>query len=366
MRIKLTGLLIIIFSFVAGIIFSAEPKVEKKKEGTKERLKVGFVYVGPVGDAGWTYSHDVGRRAIEKKFPNVETKYIESVSEADVERVITNLAQKDFNLIFTTSFGFMDPTLKVAGKFPKTIFMHCSGYKTAKNMGNYFGRMYQGKYLSGIVAGKMTKTNKIGFIGPHAIPEVIRHIDAFTLGVRAVNSNATVKVIWTGAWFDPTKEKEAANSFFDAGCDIVATDADSVAPLQEAEKRGKYAIGYDSDSSHFAPKAFLTAPIWDWGIYYIKVIQEVLDGKFKPASDMWGMETGILKLAPFGPMVTDDVKKAVEEAKKKICSGEFKVFEGPIKNQKGELVLTKGQVMSDKDLLDINFFVEGIEGSIPK
>jgi len=341
---------------IGGFSFAAQGK-----------LKVGFVYVGPVGDAGWTYAHDQGRKYIETKFPNVETVYLESVPEgAESARAIEHLIAMGCKVIFTTSYGFMDSTIEVAKKYPDVVFMHCSGYKRAKNVGTYFGRMYEARFLSGIVAGMMTKSNKIGYVAAHPIPEVIRGINAFTLGVRKVNPKATVHVVWSNTWYDPATEKEAALSLIEAGCDVIAQHQDSPAPQQAAQEKGVYSIGYNSDMSAFAPKAHLTAPVWNWGIIYEYVIKSVLDGTWQSEDIWWGMNKGVVGLAPFGPMVSEEVKKEVEKYKELIVSGKFHPFGGPIVDQEGKIRVPEGKVATDKELLEMSYFVDGVVGKIPK
>lgn len=339
---------------------------EKKPQAT-EKTKVAFVYVGPVGDAGWSYSHDQGRKYLMEKMPDVQTTIIESVPEgADSERVITQLAEQGHKIIFTTSFGYMDPTINVAKKYPNIVFMHCSGFKTADNVGTYFGRIYQARYLSGIVAGKTTQSNIIGYVAAHPIPEVVRGINAFTQGVRSVNPNAKVKVVWTSTWYDPAKEKQAALSLLDAGADVIAQHQDTPGPQQAAEERGKFSVGYNTDMSKMAPKAVLTSAMWNWGPFYVKTIESVKNGTWK-SGQYWGpMSDGIVTLAPYGPMVKDDTKKLVEEAKARIVKGEWDVFSGPVKDQSGQVRIPAGQKMSDKDMLAFDWFVEGVEGTIAK
>jgi basic membrane protein A len=330
-------------------------------------IKAAFVYVGPVGDGGWTYAHDQGRKEMEKLPFVKKTTYIESVPEgAESTRVIMSLAKKGYNLIFTTSFGFMDSTLEVSKRFKDVVFEHCSGYKTSKNMGNYFGKFYQGKYLSGIIAGAMTKSNIIGYVAAHPIPEVIRGINAFTLGVHLVNPKAVVKVVWTQTWFDPGLERNAADSLLDVGADVLSMHQDTPATLQAAEARGKFAIGNDSDMRQFAPNAFLTAPVWNWGVIYKYIATEVHNGTWKPEEIWWGMEKDVVRLAPISDKVPADIKKLVEKKKQEIIEGKFKIFTGPIKNQEGKVVLEKGKTFSDKELLSMHFFIEGVQGHIPK
>lgn len=331
-------------------------------------LKVAFIYIGPVGDAGWTYAHDQGRLYAEKVLGDkITTTYIESVPEGmESYNTIKSLAKRKYDVIFTTSFGYMDATLMAAQEFPQIHFFHCSGYKTAENMTAYFGRMYQPRFLSGIVAGMMTKSNIIGYVAAHPIPEVIRGINAFALGVKLVNPLAKVKVVWTNTWYDPATEKEAALSLLDAGADVIAQHQDSPAPQQAAQERGAYSIGYNTDMSEFAPKAHLTAPIWNWGIFYADVLQKIIDGTYKHGNFWLGMKEGIVDLAPFGPMVPENVKTIVNVFKKAIINGDFDPFQGPIYDQSGNLRVPKGQKLSDEELLSMNWFVDNVEGKIPE
>ncbi len=345
-----------LFALAAGIGLCAATASAKE-------MNVGFVYVSPVGDAGWSYAHDVGRQAIEA-MDGVKTSYVEAVPEGpDSERVMLNMARKGYDLIFATSFGYMDPMLKVAKQFPDTVFMHCSGFKTAENMGNYFGRIYQARYLSGIVAGGMTKSNTIGYVAAFPIPEVIRGINAFTLGVRSVNPEATVRVVWTKTWYDPATEKEAAKSLLDVGADVIAQHQDSPGPQEAAQEKGVYSIGYNSDMSKFAPKAHLTAPVWNWGPYYVSVVEKVQNGTWKAGSEWPGLAEGIVDLAPFGPMVPQDLQDKTNAAKAEIKDGRLKVFTGPIKDQKGAEKLAAGVSASDEELLGMTWFVEGVIGT---
>jgi len=328
--------------------------------------KVGFVYVGPVGDHGWSYQHDQSRLAVEKAL-GVKTTFVESVAEgADAERVIRKLASSGNDLIFTTSFGYMNPTLKVAKRFKKVKFEHATGYKRAANVSTYSARFYEGRAILGAIAGKMTKSNVVGYIGSFPIPEVIRGIDAFTLALRKVNPKATVKVVWVNSWFDPGKEGDAAKALIDQGVDIITQHTDSPAPLQVAEKRGVYAFGQASDMSAFAPKAQLTSIIDNWDNYYIERVKAVMDGTWK-STDTWdGIKPGMVEMAPYGDAVPQDVRDMADKIKASIVDGSFHPFQGPIKNQKGELVVKEGEVISDADLAGLSWYVEGVEGSIPK
>jgi len=328
--------------------------------------KVGFVYVGPVGDHGWSYQHDQGRQALEKAL-GVKTTFVESVAEgADAERVIRQLASSGNDVIFTTSFGYMNPTLKVAKRFKKVKFEHATGYKRASNVSTYSARFYEGRAILGAIAGKMTKSNVVGYIGSFPIPEVIRGIDAFTLALRKVNPKATVKVVWVNSWFDPGKEGDAAKALIDQGADIITQHTDSPAPLQVAEKRGVYAFGQASDMKAFAPKAQLTSIIDDWSDYYIARVKAAMDGSWK-STDTWdGIKSGMVEMAPYGDAVPQDVREMADSIKASIVDGSFHPFQGPIKNQKGELVVKKGEVIADGDLAKLNWYVEGVEGKFPQ
>jgi len=330
-------------------------------------LKVGFIYVGPVGDFGWSYQHNQGRLAVEKEFGDrVETTYVESVHEGpDAERVIRQLAASGHGLIFTTSFGFMDPTLKVAKMFPKVKFEHATGYKRADNVSTYSARFYEGRYVIGTIAGLMTRTNKIGYIASVPIPEVVRGINAATLAARKVNPNITTQVVWVNSWYDPGKEADAAKALIANGADIIMQHTDSPAGLQVAENAGVYAFGQASDMIKFAPTRQLTAIMDNWGPYYIKRVQAVLDGSWT-SQDSWdGIASGQVKMAPYTNM-PDDVKAAAETAEADIASGAVRPFAGPIKDRDGVERVAAGAVADDGMLLGMNWFVEGVEGDLPK
>ncbi|MGO4106717.1 BMP family ABC transporter substrate-binding protein [Paenibacillus sp. YAF4_2] len=341
---------------------SADPAAT---DSGKKLPRVAFVYIGPPGDGGWTFEHDNGRKYMEEKL-GIKADTVENVPEsADAERVITELAQ-NHDIIFTTSFGYMDPTLNVAKKFPDVKFMHTAGYKTADNMSTYFGKNYEASYLSGIAAGKMTKSNVIGYVGAFPIPEVIYNINAFALGIQSVNPEAKVDVVWSNTWYDPTAERQAAISLLDKGADVLLAYQDSPATLQAAAERGALAGGNDSDMTRYAPEAYLTNPTWNWGPYYTKVVQSVIDGTWKSEQYSGDMVDGMVGLAPLGPSIPDDVKKLVEDAKAKVLSGELNVFNGPIVDASGASKLEAGQTMSLEDILGMNWFVKGVEGTIPQ
>jgi basic membrane protein A len=334
-----------------------------QEKGLAKETQVGFIYVSPIGDAGWSYAHDQGRLYIDK-MDGVTTSFVEDVAEGpDAERVMLNMARKGYKLIFATSYGYMDSMLKVAQQFPKTIFMHCSGFKTAPNMGNYFGRIYQARYLTGMIAGSMTKSNTIGYVAAFPIPEVIRGINAFTLGVQSVNPKAQVRVVWTKTWYDPATEKEAAKSLLDVGADVIAQHQDSPGPQEAAQEKGVYSIGYNTDMTPFAPKAHLVAPIWNWGPFYAEIVKAVQNGTFEPKAYWYGLETGIVDISPMSDKIPADVQTLVLSTKQAIIEGKFKVFTGPIKDQQGQVKMAAGQNATDTELLGMNWFVQGVIGT---
>jgi simple sugar transport system substrate-binding protein len=333
-----------------------------------EPLKIGFVYLGPIGDAGWTYAHDQGRLMMEKALGSrVKTTYVENVPEtADAERVIRQLAADGNTLIFTTSFGYMEPTLKVAKQFPKVRFEHATGYKTAPNVAVYQARFYEGAYLLGILAGKMTKTNTLGFVGSFPIPEVIRNINAFTLGAQSVNPAIKTKVIWVSSWYDPGKERQAAEALVAQGADVMCQNTDSPATVQVAQEKGVYAFGWDTDMERFAPKAHLSANTNNWGVYYTEAAKRALDGKWKPTDTKWGLKENLVVMSPLNKAVPADAAQAYEAKKKAITEGTFVPFQGPIKDQSGAVKVAAGAAMPMEQVMGINWYVQGVEGSIPK
>lgn len=350
---------------IAAMVLSGCGRREAAPGTADKPFKVAFVYIGPPGDLGWTYEHDRGRKMLEAEFGDrVQTRYIENISEGpDAARVIRDFAQQGFDMIFATSFGYMDAMVEVAQEFPNIKFEHCSGYKTAPNMSTYFGRMYQARYLSGIVAGRMTQNNTIGYVAAFPIPEVVRGINAFTLGVRAVNPDAKVYVVWTNTWFDPVVEREAAVALLDQGADIIAQHQDTTEPQKAAQERGMLSIGYNSDMRAFVGDTVLTSPIWNWGVYYIQTVRAAMEGTWT-THQYWGqMKEGIVGLAEFSPRVPQAVRDEVEAAKQKIFAGQD-VFCGPIKDQNGQVRVAAGQCMTDAEMLSFDWFVEGVVGSI--
>jgi len=332
----------------------------------QEKLKVGFIYVGPVGDFGWSYQHDQGRKAIEAAFPGkVETTYIENVPEADSERSIEQLARTGHKLIFTTSFGYMEPTLKVAKKYPDVKFEHATGFKRDKNVSTYSAKFHEGRYVIGKIAGKMTKSNVIGYVGAVPIPEVIAGINAFYLGAKSVNPNVKIKIAWAFDWFNPGKEGDAAKALMDQGADIITQHTDSPAPLQQAAARGKLAFGQASDMSKFAEKNILTSIIDDWAPYYVERTRAVLEGTWQSQDVFDGLAKGKVKMGPFVNM-PDDVKKLAEDTVAGIIAGKQDPFLCPLKKQDGSAVDCKGDRLDDGQIASMNYYVEGIEGTIPK
>lgn len=327
-------------------------------------LKIGFVYPGPVADVGWTCQHDLGRRMVEQTFgKQVETVFVESVPEGpNSERVIRQLAMDGCGMVVTTSFGFMDPTLRVAKDFPNVAFEHCSGYKTAANVGTYQTRFYEGAFLQGVIAGRMTKNNVLGYVAPFPIPEVIRNLNAFVLGARSVNPKVTCKVVWINSWYDPSREREAGTTLMNQGADTFYQNTSSPAIVQMAESRGLYAFGQDSDMGHYGPNAHLTANTLNWGVYYVHKVRQKLAGQWKPEATIWGMKEDIVKLAPLNKRLPAEVVAEVREKQAAIAAGTLHPFTGPIKDQAGQLQLADGVVMAEKDLWVLKWFAEGIIG----
>ena len=360
---------------VAALALLLTPKEEQQEIAAVDgKVKVGFVYLTNPGDHGWTYAHEVGRQDVEKHFGDkVETTYVENVPEGpDSTRVIRELAQQGNNIIFTTSFGYMDPTLKVAQEFPDVKFVHLTGYKRSNNMATGNIRFYEGRYVQGVVAGKMTKSNKIGYLASFPIPEVIQGINAFALGMRSVNPDATISVIWVNSWYDPVKEADAAKVHIAEGADILAQHTDSPAMLQTAEKAGIHGFGQSSDMKAFAPKAQLFSAVNNWGPYYISQIESLMDGSWTTgegpdhwAGNTWlGLSDDYLVLTPFENM-PDDVAAAAKAAADKV-SGGYNIFTGPFSDNEGNVILNAGESYNDGNLWnDMTYYVEGVNGKIP-
>ncbi|MBR7782315.1 BMP family ABC transporter substrate-binding protein [Undibacterium luofuense] len=335
---------------------------------TPEALKVAFVYVGPVGDAGWTYAHDAARKQVEAQFGDkVKTTFVESVPEsaADAERVFRDLAGQGNKLIFGTTFGYMEAMLKVAKDFPDVKFEHATGFKTADNLAQYDVRTYEGAYLAGVAAGKMSQSGKLGVVASVPIPEVLRNINAFTLGARSVNPNATTRVVWVNKWFDPGKEREAATTLIGQGVDVLMQNTDSAAVVQTAEEKGVLAFGWDSDMSKFGPKAHVAASSIDWNVYYGKRVAAVLENKWQTGSTWWGLKEGMIDLKHYNATLPEDVKKLLEERRQGVIDGSRPIWKGPLKDNTGKEVLGKDVVADDKFLHAIKFYVEGVDGKVP-
>jgi len=347
----------------------AETKAEAKSEAAKKPapLKIGFVYVSPIGDAGWTTQHNRGREQMQAALGDkVTTTFVEKVPEgADAERVIRDLAAQGHQLIFTTSFGFMNPTVKVAEEFPDVRFEHATGYKTAPNLGTYNVRFYEGRYAAGVLAGRMTRSNTLGYVAAFPIPEVLQGINAFTLGARSVNPKAQVRVIWVNSWYDPGKERDAANALIGQGADIVTHHTDSSAAVAAAEEKGRMAVAYHSDMSRFGAKAQLAAVTHHWGEYYTKTAQSVLDGTWKPGSLWGGMKDGMIKVESFHATVPKEVVDEVNARASAIKAGEFQPFTGPIQSNDGREIAGKGVVLTDEQLGKMDFYVQGVIGKVP-
>ncbi len=333
-----------------------------------EPLKIAFAYVGPVGDGGWTFAHDNARKAVEKEFGDkVKTSFVENVPEsADAERVLRDMATQGNKLIFGTTFGYMEPMLKVAPDFKDVKFEHATGYKQADNMRTYDSRTYEGAYMAGIIAGKMTKSNTLGIVASIPIPEVIRNINSFTLGAQLSNPKIKTKVIWVNGWFDPPKETEAATALINGGADVLFQNTDSPAVLKTAEAKGKRAFGWDSDMTAYGPKAHLASAIINWGPYYIKATKEALDGSWKGGSGVWyGVKDGAIDIVSLADDIPAETKAKVEEVKKGLADGSYAIWKGPIMGQDGKAMVAKDAVGDDKWLSGMGAYVKGVEGKVP-
>ena len=352
----------------ASAAVSAAPAASKSSAATnKEPLKIAFAYVGPVGDGGWSFAHDNGRKAVEKEFGDkVVTSYVESVPEsADAERVIRDMVGQGNKLIFGTTFGYMEPMLKVAADSPGVKFEHATGYKTAENMRTYDSRTYQGAYMAGVIAGKMTKSNTLGVVGSVPIPEVIRNINSFTLGAQSVNPDIKTRVVWVNEWFSPPKETEAATSLINGGADVLFQNTDSPAVLKTAQEKGKRAFGWDSDMTAYGPKAHLGSAVINWGPYYKKAVRDALEGNWKTGSSWWGVKEGAIDMVSIAEDVPAETREKIAEIKKGLTDGSFVIWKGPIQDNAGKEVLAAGTNADDKFLGGVNFYVKGVEGQVP-
>jgi len=346
---------------------SAAPSATPAGAASAKPLKIAFAYVGPVGDAGWTFAHDKARKAIEAEFgAKVTTSFVENVPEAaDAERVMRDLVAQDVRLVFGTTFGYMQPMLKVAADAKDVKFEHATGYKTAANLRTYDARTYEGAYMVGVIAGGMTKTNVLGVVASIPIPEVIRNIDAFTLGAQSVNPAVTTRVVWVNKWFDPPKEGEGAQALLDGGADVLMQNTDSSAVLQAAEKAGKYGFGWDSDMQKFGPSAHLASAVIDWAPYYKKAVKDVLDGTWKTEQTWWGVAQGAIDVVSVSDKVPAPIKDKLAAVKRGLGDGSFAIWKGPIADQAGKEVVAASQVADDNFLHAINFYVKGVQGELP-
>jgi len=326
---------------------------------------VGFVYVSPIGDAGWTYQHDLGRLQLEKE-TGVTTSYVENVAEgADAERVIREMAKRGDKVIFATSFGYMNYALKVSKKFPETAFVHATGYKLGKNMALVNARFYEGRYLTGVIAGEMTKSNILGYVAAFPIPEVLQGINAFIKGARSVNPEAELRVIWVNSWYDPGKERQAAITLISQGADMVTHHTDSTAVVQAAEEEGVYAFGYHSDMSKYGPRAHLTATTHLWGDYYVQTIKDVRAGTWAPVSVWGGYPRGMIELAPLNEVIPEALQNRISTMESQLRERTLHPFAGPVVDQSGAIIVPEGKNMTDDELNKMNYYLKGVVSTIP-
>jgi len=349
-------------AFAAACLFSLSPST------SAQPLKAGFVYVTPITEAGWTRQHEEGRKAVDKALgASVKTTFVENVPEgADAERVIRDLAREGHTIIFTPSFGYMEPTLKVAQEFPDVKFESITGYKTAPNVAVANARYYEGRYLAGVAAGRMTQSNLAGYVAGFPIPEVLQGINAFTLGMRSVNPRAQVKVVWLNTWFDPTKERDAAMALFNQNVDVISFHTGSTAVMAAAQERGKMAVAYHSDMRKVAPDAQIIAVTHEWGAYYTARIKAVQQGQWQTGNVWGGVKEGMVRVGDFGPKVPKAVQAEVLAKQKDVASGKLHPFAGPISDNDGKLVVPAGQALSDAQILSMNYLVAGVQGKVVK
>ena len=330
-------------------------------------LKIAFAYIGPVGDGGWSFAHDNARKALEKEFGDrIATTYVESVPEsADAERVLRDFVGQGNQMVFGTTFGYMETMVKIAADHPEVKFEHATGYKTAPNLRTYDSRTYEGAYLAGIVAGAMTKTNTLGVVGSVPIPEVVRNINSFTLGAQSVNPKITTKVVWVNEWFSPPKETEAATSLINGGADVLFQNTDSPAVLKTAQEKGKRAFGWDSDMTAYGPKAHLGSAIINWTPYYTKAVKDALEGTWTTGQAWWGVKEGAIDLVSVAEDVPAETRARLEEVKNGLRDGSFSIWKGPMLDNAGKEILAADMVADDKFLGGVNFYVKGVEGKVP-
>ena len=330
-------------------------------------LNIAFAYVGPVGDGGWSFAHDNGRKALEKDFgERIKTTFVESVPEsADAERVFRDFVGQGNKLVFGTTFGYMEPILKVANDSKDVRFEHATGYKTAENLRTYDSRTYEGAYLAGIIAGGMTKSNTLGVVGSVPIPEVLRNINSFTMGAQSVNPKITTKVVWVNEWFSPPKETEAATALINGGADVLFQNTDSPAVLKTAQEKGKRAFGWDSDMTAYGPKAHLASAVINWAPYYIKTTRDALEGKWTTGRSWWGVKEGAIDIVSIAEDVPAEIRTKVETVKAGLKDGSFSIWKGPIVGQDGKELVAKDTVADDQFLSGVGFYVKGVEGKVP-
>ena len=357
---------VVVLFLCAFLACRAEARDEARDEAT---LKVGFIMVGPVSDHGWNYMHDQGRKYLEKSLKGkVETTYVENVPEsAEVERVMEKMISQGNRLIFATSYGYLEPAVRVAARHPEVIVMHCQRCtpKSAKNVGTYFANQFAAMYVAGVVAGHMTKTGKLGYVGGHPIPQILACVNAFELGARKANPKVRVKVVWTGSWLDPATEAEATKGLIEAGADVIGSQLDSsITVVKTAEKNGAYSIGTQSDLSKDAPKGWLTGEIWNWGPLYVKIAQSVINHTWKPGDQMYELKDGYSDVAPYGAAVPSPVRVEGDRVKQEMKEGKLIVFKGPIKDRDGKIRVKSGDVLDSKRVDSVDWVVEGVDGSL--
>jgi|TARA_B110000971_G_scaffold30561_1_gene27774 basic membrane protein A len=349
--------------YLSGVL---TPKEAPKPEVASAADNVGFVYVSPVGDAGWTYQHDLGRLQMEEQ-TGVTSNFVENVAEgADAERVINEMAKRGDKVIFATSFGYMNYMLKVSENFPDTAFVHATGYKMGENMGIYNARFYEGRYLTGVIAGEMTQSNVLGYVAAFPIPEVLQGINAFIQGARSVNPDAELRVIWVNSWFDPGKERQASLTLMSQGADVLTHHTDSTAVVQAAEEKGQYAVGYHSDMSKYGPNAHLTATTHHWGEFYTKTVKQVQAGNWKPESLWGGYADDMVSLAPLNKAIPAEVQARIVKMEAQMADGSMHAFAGPVVDQDGNTVVAAGDNMTDDQLGSMDFYVQGVVSKLPK
>ena len=345
----------------------AAPPAAQAPAASTGPLKIAFAYIGPVGDGGWSYAHDNARKALEKEFGDkIVTTYVESVPEsADAERVLRDFVGQGNQMVFGTTFGYMETMVKIAADHPEVKFEHATGYKTTPNLRTYDSRTYEGAYLAGIVAGAMTKTNTLGVVGSVPIPEVVRNINSFTLGAQSVNPKITTKVVWVNEWFSPPKETEAATSLINGGADVLFQNTDSPAVLKTAQEKGKRAFGWDSDMTAYGPKAHLGSAIINWTPYYTKAVKDALEGTWTTGQAWWGVKEGAIDLVSVAEDVPAETRARLEEVKNGLRDGSFSIWKGPLMDNAGKEILAADMVADDKFLGGVNFYVKGVEGKVP-